>query len=350
MPGLVAPPPSPAENAETRNAKAGGKREPIAAGYQIRPAFEPAVGRRKRMTSSKNPGAPARAAAIGPAAPMADGLLPVLKLPETNWFASFLYPLRSIECMSVIAILSVVCWVFVILVPEYCLAIMGDADSMGAPTLGKFIALISILPALFLLPLGLLYWLQYLGRVLVSSAMGDTTPPRTPDRNFDGFLNGLSPWFVWLGLGASVGLLPFLIFCAFQTSAESWSRPVALMLFLLGFPYILMALLMSFLHDHALAAKPPNVIGALFRVGSSVLLLCAFALGTVGLSQAAFSLALLLRPGHFWIYLLACLVSWAAVAWCSIVLMRVLGNFYYPRRELLGWHHERPRWGVAWKL
>ncbi len=350
MPGLVAAPPSPIENAETGTVKRGGAREPVAAGYQIQPVFEPAARGRRRTTSSKNPGATARPAAVGPGAPMADGLLPVLERPETNWFASFLYPLRSIECLSVIAILSVVCWVFVILVPEYCLAVMGDADSMGVPTLGKFIALISILPALFLLPLGLLYWLQYLGRVLVSSAIGDTTPPRTPDRNFDGFFNGLSPWFVWLGLGASVGLLPLLIYGVFQTSTASWSRPLALMLLLIGFPYILMALLMSFLHDHALAAKPFNVIGAMFRVGSSFLLLCAFALWTVGLSQAAFSLALLLRPGHFWTYLLACLVAWVAVEWCSIVLMRVLGNYYYQRRELLGWHHERPRWGVAWKL
>ncbi len=350
VPGRVAAPPSQNENAETRKAKPAGAREPATTGYQIQPAFEPAPRGRRRPTSRKNPGATARSAAIGPAGPMADGLLPVLRRPETNWFASFLYPLRSIECLSVIAILSVVFWVFINLVPEYCLAVMGDADSMGVPTLGKFIALISILPALFLLPLGLFYWLQYLGRVLVSSAVGDTTPPRTPDRNFDGFFSGLSPWFVWLGLGASVGLLPLLTYGVFQTSTEAWSRPLALMLFLLGFPYILMALLISFLHDHALAAKPFNVIGAMFRVGSSFLLLCAFALWTVGLSQAAVSLALLLRPGHFWTYLLTCLVAWVAVEWCSIVLMRVLGNYYYQRRELLGWHHERPRWGVAWKL
>jgi len=350
VPGLVAAPPPKIENAETRKAKPGGAREPATAGYLIQPAFEPAGRGRKRTPSSKRLAPSASLRATDNTAPMADGLLPVLRRPEANWFASFLYPLRSIECLSMIAILSVVFWVLVILVPEYCLAIMGDADSMGTPTLGKFIALISILPAAFLLPLGLFYWLQYLGRVLVSSAMGDTTPPRTPDRNFDGFFNGLSPWFVGLGLGASVGLLPLLVYRLSRTSEEAWSRPLALLLFLLGFPYILMALLMSFLHDHALAAKPYNVIGAMFRVGSSFLLLCAFALWTVGLSQATFSLALLLRPSHFWIYILACLVCWVAVEWCSIVMMRVLGNYYYQRRELLGWHHERPRWGVAWKL
>jgi len=349
VPGPVAVPPSQTKNTQNLEAKPVGAREPAAAGYQIEPVFAPARLGRKRTALSKNPGATAKAGATG-AASMADGLLPVPERGETNWFASFLYPLRSIECLSVIAVVSVVCWVFVILVPEYCLAVMGDADSMGAPTIGKFIALISILPVAFLLPFCLFYWLQYLGRVMVASAMGDTTPPRTPDRNFDGFFNGLSPWLVWLSLGASVGLLPVLIYRAFQTTEGSWSGALSLLLFLLGFPYILMALLMSFLHDHALAAKPFNVIGALFRSGSSFLLLCAFALGAVGLGQATFELALLLRPGHFWIYLPACLVSWIAVTWCSIVVMRVLGNYYYPRREMLGWHHERPRWGVAWKL
>jgi hypothetical protein len=349
VPGLSLAPQPKIEHAETRKAKPGGARERAATGYQIQPASEPAGRELKRPPSTKNPGV-VRAVGNGTAAPMADGLLPVLRRPETNWFASFLYPFRSIECLSVIAVLSVVFWVFLILVPEYCLAVMGDADSMGAPTLGKFIALVSIMPVGFLLPLGVFYWLQYLGRVLVCSAMGDTTPPRTPDRNFDGFFNGLSPWLVWLGLGASVGLLPLFVYRLYQSSAEEWSRPLALLLFLLGFPYIVMALLMSFLHDHALAAKPLSVIGAMLQLGSSFLLLCAFTLWTGGLSQAAFSFALWLRPSHFWIYVLASLVSWIVAGWCSIVMMRVLGNYYYQRRELLGWHHERPRWGVVWKL
>ena len=87
---------------------------------------------------------------------------------------------------------------------------MGDADSMGVPTIGHFIALISILPVVILFPLAIFYWLQYLGRVLVSSAMGETSPPRTPDRNFDGFFNGISPWLIWLVLGVFVGVLPLL--------------------------------------------------------------------------------------------------------------------------------------------
>lgn len=283
--------------------------------------------------------------------PMADGLLRVPKAPESNWCASFLYPLRSIECLSVIGLLSGVFWSFLILVPEYCLSIMGDADSMGMPTMGKFLALISILPVAFLLPLVLLYWVQYLGRVLVFSAMGDTVPPRTPDRNFDGFFSGLSPWFVWVALGGSVGSLPLVVYGFYQHfAALEWSWPLALLLFLLGFPYVVMALLISFLHDHALAANPLNVTSAMLRLGSSFFLLCAFALGTLALGAAAFALVLWLRPSHFAIYIVLCLVCLIVVEWCLIVIMRVLGTYYYRRRELLEWHHERPRWGVAWKV
>jgi hypothetical protein len=227
---------------------------------------------------------------------------------------------------------------------------MAESDTMGTPTLGKFIALISILPVAFLLPLGLFYWLQYLGRVIVSSAGGDTMPPRTPDRNFDGFFNGLSPWYVWLFLGESVSLLPVALYWLSSNSPETWNRLLSGLLFVLGVPYTLMALMLSFLHDHALAANPMGVIGAMLRLKSSFLLLCGFVVWVVAVSLGSFALALQLRANHFWLYLMVCVPCWIGAAWSSIVVMRVLGLYYFHRRELLKWHHERPRWGVAWKI
>ena len=50
---------------------------------------------------------------------------------ETSWFASILYPLRSADSLAVIASLTAILWLFTILVPEYCLGLMGDADDMG---------------------------------------------------------------------------------------------------------------------------------------------------------------------------------------------------------------------------
>jgi hypothetical protein len=196
----------------------------------------------------------------------------------------------------------------------------------------------------------LIYWLQYLGRVIVSSGMGDTTPPRTPDRNFDGFFNGLSPWIIWLFLGVAVGMLPAAICRLVSSSENAGNLLLPLGLACLCLPYTLMALLMTFLHDDAFAARPLAVAGALLQQGVSFLLLSLFVGFIVAAAAGAFVLAFLLRGGHFVLYLLACLGCWAVVIWISIVAMRVMGNHYDRHRQILRWNQERPRWGVAWKL
>jgi hypothetical protein len=280
---------------------------------------------------------------------MTDGLLPVLSQPEADWLTSFLHPLRAAESLAVIAAIGVLAWVFTVLAPEYCLQVMADTESMGASLLGQLFVWIAVLPIVFVGPLLLSYWLQYLGRVLVSSAMGECAPPRTPDRNFDGFFNGLSPWFVWLILGLGVGLAPALWWTfAGGRSAES----VSLSILFAGaaLPYILAALMLSFLHDDAMAAMPWGVLIGLVRLGLPFLLLSgliAIALGGVAM---CFALAVLLRARVFWPYVLLALPCWLVFLWVQIAAMRLLGVFYYLRKDSLRWNHEHPRWGVAWRL
>src|SRR5262249_4758733 len=133
-------------------------------------------------------------AGTGGSTPMADGLLTASTEPETAWWTSFLYPLRGAESLAMIAAIGVIAWVFSVLVTECCLQAMADASSMGASLIGLLFVWVAALPILILGPMVLAYWLQYLGRVLVSAAMGECVPPRMPDRNFDGFLRGLGPW------------------------------------------------------------------------------------------------------------------------------------------------------------
>ena len=213
------------------------------AGYDLKPARESSV-RKKRGRPGPSDITPPRVGFVGRAtdSPMAGGFLAPLKKTETSWFASILYPLRSADSVAVIASLTAILWLFTILVPEYCLGLMGDADDMGTPTLGKLIALISILPVAFLLPFAIFYWIQYLGRVVVSSGMGETIPPRSPDRNFDGFFSGLSPWFTWLLLGLGVGLLPAALCRMAFSSGSPGSILLALGFACLGLPYMLTAL------------------------------------------------------------------------------------------------------------
>jgi hypothetical protein len=322
-----------------------------AAGYGLKPAKNHSV-RKKKGQRKPSDITPPRTGFVERKTelPMAGGILSPLKQTEKSWFASILYPLRSADSMAVIASLTAILWLFTVLVPEYCISLMGDADDMGTPTLGKLIALISILPVAFLLPFAMFYWLQYLGRVVVSSGMGETIPPRTPDRNFDGFFSGLSPWLTWLFLGLGVGLLPAALVRLLLNSENSGSLLLTLAFVCFGLPYMLTALLMTFLHDDALAAKPVSVLTAMFQLGGSFLLLCVFVALFVGAAAATFVLAFLLRHGYFKSYLLACVGCWSVFVWSTIVAMRLLGNFYHPRQKVLGWVRERPRWGVTWKI
>ena len=319
-------------------------------GYQLEPVKEASLlvpSRSRPIADSPSRGAFVERKST---APMASGFLQALDRPETSWFASVLFPLRGADGLGMIAITSAVMWLFTILVPEYCLTLMADADSMGASLLGYLIAVISILPFVILFPLAILYWLQYLGRTLVSSAMGETVPPRSPDRNFDGFFHGISPWLIWLALGVGVGMLPFFFYTSAANSPSEIHPAVAIGFLLLGLPYILLSLMLAFLHDHALAATPWNVAVALMRLRGSYILLCLFVASALALAAGAVAVALLLRPNHFGIYILVSLGSWVVIQWTSIVVMRILGTYYYHNRASLRWHHDCPRWGVTWRL
>ena len=118
----------------------------------------------------------------------------------------------------------------------------------------------------------------------------------------------------------------------------------------LGLPYILAALLMTFLHDRDLAANPLGVFTALFQLGSSFLLLCAFIACLLAAVEGIFVLVFMLRNDYFKTYLLASVPFWTLFVWITIVVMRLLGNYYHPRQKALGWIQDRPRWGVLWKL
>ena len=281
---------------------------------------------------------------------MADGLLPPLSHPETSVLASMLYPLRGAETLAMVAVMGVIFWGFATLVPEYCLGIWADANMLGTPSMGMLVILISAIPALLLLPVIIIYMLQYLGRVLVSSAMGDTAPPRMPDRNFDGLFNGLYPWLTWLILGGLISLSPLALF-AFLGDQPILEKPLLIVgLMTLGLPHAMTALMMSFLHDYPLAAAPPGVIYALLRHGRSFLPTLFQSSVLVTLGGGAFALTLMLRTSHFWLYLTLAMGCWVIAIWIAIVTMRVLGLHYHRHRDSLKWQRADPRWGVSWRL
>jgi hypothetical protein len=262
---------------------------------------------------------------------------------------SLLYPFSGPDSVGVLLIVGTALWFLTILVPEYCRALIADGEKSGATSMGFLIALITALPVLFMLPPVFFYWLQYLGRVLVASGEGEARPPRSPDRNLDGLINGLSPWFLWLILGVAIGLLPFAIY-RLLVGGDASNPVVSIGLVALGFPYALMALLLSFLHDEPLAATPAAVIGTIMKLLFSFAILCLTTAMTLGLAVSAFAGSFALRTDNFGLYVLASLGSWYVMLWSSIVSMRRLGVYYHERSALLGWQEKRARWGVSWKI
>jgi len=264
--------------------------------------------------------------------------------PEPEpWFPPpLLMPLRRMEGLVMVVALGAAGWVMGTLVPEYCLALIADGEKLGTPTMGYLVMLVTAMPVLFLSPLVLLYWLQYLARVLINAAEGERTPPRPPDRNADGLLSGLIPWFAWLVLGLGVGLLPLGL--GFNAGVRA-STP-SLGLVLLGLPYALMALLLSFLHDEDLAARPWKVLASLARVGPSFLILSLVTAGTLGAGAAAFLVVLKIREEHFWIYVIASFPCWLLLIWLTIVATHTLGSYYFARRDRLRWRRP-PAWWNA---
>jgi hypothetical protein len=281
---------------------------------------------------------------------MADGLLQPLCNPETGFLASILYPLRGAESLAIVAAMCIFFWIFTVLIPEYCLGVWNDASNLGTPSMGILVILISALPAFLLLPLILIYTLQYLGRVLVSSAKGETVPPRLPDRNFDGLLQGLSPWCVWMVFGIALGPLPLLLYALWADPTNPSRYLYLSSLFLLGLPYIQVALIMSFLHDRPLAALAPSVITTLLCHARSFLPTHLKTWPVVGLPALVIVLTFALREGYFGVYLLMALACWGFVIWCSIVMMRILGLYYFHHKDSLNWNHSSPRWGITWRL
>jgi hypothetical protein len=325
-------------------------REDPEAGYRLQPANEASI----LVPNRAGPVADTPAGGVfiqrtRPASTV-DGLLPVLAEPEKTLFASIPHPLRGADSLGMVVATSVIFWIFTILVPEYCLTLMADAHSMGVPILGHFIAVITILPYVILFPLVILYWLQYLGRVIVASAMGETHPPRTPDRNFAGFFHGISPWLIWLVLGVSVGVFPLWYYASSLSSWSDASIPAVIGLLLLGLPYVMMCLMLAFVHDSPVAATPWNVIASVFRLGASYGSLTLFVSAALAIAGATCGVAFLVRAHVFWLYVVSALGCWIIVQWTAIVVMRILGNYYFQHRNTLRWHRESPRWGVAWRL
>jgi hypothetical protein len=268
--------------------------------------------------------------------------------PDPWWPPRLLYPLRGAESLIVVAVLGGIGWVMGTLVPEYCLGVDADARLLGSPSMGYLVILISALPVMIMTPLALIYALQYLARILVAASESEPLPPRPPDRNADGLLNGMGSWLLWLVLGVAVGQLPLAVYSLAAASRDQpWNPILAAALAASGIPYALMALMMTFLHDDALAARPGAVLGTIARLGPSFLGLSLTIVALFGLGVGAALAMLALRSLAFWVYVPASLSCWLLAVWLAIVAMHTLGAYYAARMKPFKWRRKRLRWGAS---
>ncbi len=318
-------------------AKGEAKVEPMARGYDLPNSFRPAV---TRPVEKRADGKKSKRRGVEPA-----------RLPEVSrevepwWRPDVLFPLRGAEGLMIVAMMGLAFWFAATLIPELCLQFVAD----GGFLMGLLVSLVVALPALLLGFFAVSYALQYLGRVLVSGAMGEVVPPRPPDRNFDGLSSGLAPWLIWLACGASLGLGPLAAYLL----SRSWNEPsnafVVLLLAVVGLPYALMSLMMTFLHDSGFP-RPFGVVGALIRFNVKFLTMCAVELGLALMVLGAFAGVLMLRDQHYWVYMPLMLPCWMLALWVAIVGMRMVGIFYHHHASILRWHREKPWWAVTWDI
>ena len=211
----------------------------------------------------------------------------------------------------------------------------------GTPfTLG---GLILLAPGFFM---GICVWgytLVYLGNVLISSALGETLPPRTPHFGEEDILRVLGRWFWGLIVGVGVGALPGIAYWIYCGEIDWADRLMFINLAALGTAYAQMALLAVLLYDDPLAANPITVLRAIFRVGWDYAGVCF--LSGAFLVSIVFQLAaiakmedVLTRTLVFWFF-------WVNFLYGAMVILRRLGRFCLKHRIVLAWFPDRPTWG-----
>jgi hypothetical protein len=291
----------------------------------------PATRPPRRKKARKRPTAPA-------STEVWDGLIRAPQRPETHLWTSLLYPFWGATGIALLVFLPPVLWLFSMPGVSLIAAALNGQSVMGIGWL------LLGLPSTMGVAVVLGYALLYLGRVLVSSALGEVHHPRWPDGSPGEIARGFGRWFWALLVGGVSGGFPAVAYWVYCGDIDTFDVIVLSELVALGAVYAQMALLASILHDDPLGANPITVLRALRRVGWDCLrpsLVTGFALvlaagATALLFAIEYPLLAAVTLWAFWVFLL----------YEAMVVLRVLGLFYFRHARTLGWFHDRPRWGA----
>ncbi len=264
----------------------------------------------------------------------ADGLVRPPRSFETRLVDSLGYPLWNDSGIAVLLFLPPLLMITTFPLP-------GIARMLAAGEVLTMVGILWAFPIFFLFALVAGYVLLWLGRVLVSSALGEIAQPRSPDWDLGEIASGLARWFWTLIIGVGVGCTPPIAYWIRCGEVDWFDRIVLVDLLVPGLAYAQMALVACLLHESPLAANPITVLRAIYRAGWGYLTPCLFSGGSLMvLSALGLGVARIADPfGQI-------LGIWAfAVAglYLAMVMARRLGVFCFHHSVVFRWFPNQMR-------
>jgi hypothetical protein len=278
--------------------------------------------------SRSRPTSTATSAGEGPIVPPRDGDVALGK--------SLSYPLWSWSSIAILIYLPPALTVTSAPLPFLAGTLVGG-------TAFTIASLIALGPGLLM---GICVWgytLVYLGNVLISSALGETLPPRTPHFGEEDILRVLGRWFWGCIIGVGVGAVPAVVWWIYCGEIDWADRLMFVNLAALGMAYAQMALLAVLLYDDPFAANPITVVRAIRLVGWDYAGVCF--LSGAFLVSVAFQLSVIAQIEGTLAHILFFWLFWVNFLYGAMVVLRRLGRFCHRHRVVLAWFPEREGWG-----
>ena len=257
-----------------------------------------------------------------------DGLVAHPRVPETRLVESLTYPLWNDSGVAILVFLPPLLMITTVPLP-------GIVRMLASGEAATMVGILWALPLFFLFAIVAGYVLLWLGRVLVSSALGEVAQPRSPAWDLGEIASGLGRWSWALIIGGVGGCVPAVAYWIRCGEVDWFDRIVLLDLIVPGMAYAQMALVASLMHESPLAANPITVIRAIFRAGWGYLSPCLFTGACLVFLAAMLGVvARVADPlGQFvgvWAFAVASL-------YLSTVVARRVGVFFFHRSVVFQW-------------
>jgi hypothetical protein len=180
------------------------------------------------------------------------------------------------------------------------------------------------------------YVLIFLGRIISTSASGESDHPRFPAWDRMEILEELARW-IWASMtGLAIGGVPAMIFWINCGDVDWLDLFLFADLAILGASFAQMALVAALLHESLLAANPITVTRSIARIGWDYLGPCVLT-GLAFLTDVTAWTLVLLHSPSLEVGVVGLWACWVFTLYIAMVVFRALGTVYYKHADRLGW-------------